>query len=127
MGSGWGPSGLQGECSPQFAVQSLPIYMTRTFNSFANACSGISTEWPLCPCRYVGIANLKMRPLESSMLQLWKQHVGADFNFFAALSAAPPVKSLQGRYSLCFTDRCHRLQKGPSGNSISDSIAITLA
>lgn len=33
------------------------------------------------------------------MLQLWKQHVGAEFNVFAALSAAQPVKSLQGWYS----------------------------
>ncbi|CAL5219537.1 g1388 [Coccomyxa viridis] len=45
---------------------------------------------------YAGIANLKMRDLESSMLQLWKQHVGADFSVFAALSAAQPMKSLQG-------------------------------
>ena len=38
-----------------------------------------------------------MRDLESSMLQLWKQHVGADFSVFAALSAAQPMKSLQGQ------------------------------
>ena len=50
----------------------------------------------LCRHRYAGIANLKMRDLESSMMQLWKQHVGADFNVFAALSAAQPVKAIQG-------------------------------
>ena len=50
----------------------------------------------LCLDRYAGIANLKMRDLESSMRQLWKQHAGADFNVFSALSIAQPMKSLQG-------------------------------
>ena len=69
-----------------------------------DASAGKCTLWAMrLPSRFgrvAGIANLKMRDLEKSMLQLWKQHVGADFSVIAALSATQPMKSLQGQASL---------------------------